>query len=154
MAPTAVTAQHQYRAVGRSRFVHRAGIRRAASSWRIRIVTEAFGGGTRILNDRGRWPPELTSAPADAAIDEDERELATRARSDPSAFCDLADRHLTTVYRYVYAWSSDRGLAEDMTTEVFSRALSDYRNHRDHGRPFSTWLLSIAVEVVREHSLT
>ena len=50
--------------------------------------------------------------------------LAVRAsKGDPAAFGTLYDRHFTAVYRYVYYRVRDDAEAEDLTSDVFMKAL-------------------------------
>jgi RNA polymerase sigma-70 factor (ECF subfamily) len=55
------------------------------------------------------------------------------------------------VYRYVYARLRDREAAEDVTSEVFFKALRGIDGYRHKGRPFSAWLYQIAANAVIDH---
>ncbi|TMD68899.1 MAG: hypothetical protein E6I84_00585 [Chloroflexi bacterium] len=70
-------------------------------------------------------------------MDEHERGLIERARSDPEAFGLLYDRHVAGIYRFVYARVGNAPAAEDVTAEVFINALRAIDRYRDLGRPFS-----------------
>src|SRR5437016_5986335 len=70
-------------------------------------------------------------------MDEQERGLIERARSDPEAFGLLYDRHVAGIYRFVYARVGNAAAAEDVTAEVFINALRAIDRYRDLGRPFS-----------------
>ena len=70
--------------------------------------------------------------------------LVERAKHDPEAFGMLYDRYVGKVYRFAYCRMRDRSLAEDLTSEVFFKALKGIRtyDHRRHG--LSSWLYRIA----------
>ena len=75
-----------------------------------------------------------------------EPELIVRARAgDRTAFAALYTAHRDTVYRYLYNRTRDRNLAEDLTQDVFVRALSrleTFSAPRSSG--FAGWLSTIA----------
>jgi RNA polymerase sigma-70 factor (ECF subfamily) len=80
------------------------------------------------------------------AGEEDERMLVERAKNrDPDAFAELYDRHFLRIYRFVYSRVRDPATAEDVTSEVFFRALKNIGRYQHLGRPFSAWLFQIAV---------
>lgn len=90
----------------------------------------------------------------DAAVGEDDViALVDRAREgDPEAFADLYDRYVDRVYRFVlYRVSGDVGLAEDITSEVFVRALRKIRGFTWQGRDVGAWFLTIARNLVLDH---
>jgi RNA polymerase sigma-70 factor (ECF subfamily) len=83
--------------------------------------------------------------------EESERELVERAKVDPTAFGTLYDHHAAGVYRYVHARLHDREAAEDVTSEVFFKALRSIASYSDQGRPFTAWLYQIAANTVIDH---
>ena len=76
-------------------------------------------------------------------------ELSQRRNS--TAFGELYDRHVVRVYRYVYALVGDRHDAEDIVAETFLRAWRAIGRYRWLGRPFSSWLLTIAHNLSVDH---
>ncbi|MBO0702306.1 MAG: RNA polymerase sigma factor [Candidatus Dormibacteraeota bacterium] len=54
------------------------------------------------------------------------------------------------MYRFVYSRVQDRAVAEDVTSEVFMKALRSIGRYQDTGRPFSAWLYQIAVNAVAD----
>ena len=78
----------------------------------------------------------------------DEMELVRRAGSDPEAFGELYNRHVTRIYNYIYYRTGDYQDAEDLTARVFQRALGHVGNFQDQGVPFSAWLYRIAHNLV------
>ena len=81
-------------------------------------------------------------------MDEDERLLVEAAQRDPERFGDLYDRHFERVYAFVAVRVRDRDAAEDVTAEVFHRALAALPAYEWRGAPFAAWLLRIAANAV------
>lgn len=84
-------------------------------------------------------------------MDQDERLLVERAKSDADAFGILYDRHVDGIYRFARARLGNAGAAEDVTATVFIKALQGISRYRDCGRPFSCWLYRIAANAVVDH---
>jgi RNA polymerase sigma-70 factor, ECF subfamily len=74
----------------------------------------------------------------------DERTLVVRAKHDRQAFAALYDRYVAAVYGYCYRRLGSVEAAEDATSLVFSRALAALPRYVDDGRPFRSWLFTIA----------
>lgn len=72
------------------------------------------------------------------------------AQRDPAAFEALYRRHLTGVYRYIYARVGSAADAEDLTASVFMDTLTSLRHYREQGR-FAAWLYTIARRHVSAH---
>ena len=82
----------------------------------------------------------------------DERDLIRRARQrDAEAFSELYRRHVDLIFRYVLLRVSDQAVAEDLTSEVFVRALESLGRYEDRGAPFAAWLYRIASARVIDH---
>jgi RNA polymerase sigma-70 factor (ECF subfamily) len=82
---------------------------------------------------------------------EEDAALAVRAsKGDPSAFGTLYDRHLSAVYRYVYYRVRDDAEAEDLTSEVFMKALRAIPRYEPR-QAFLAWLYRIARNAVIDH---
>jgi RNA polymerase sigma-70 factor (ECF subfamily) len=82
---------------------------------------------------------------------EDERDLIDRAKRNPEAFGALYDRYFTQIYRFAYSRVRDQSLAEDLTSEVFFKALRNMNRYTYAGHPFSSWLYQIALNAVADH---
>jgi RNA polymerase sigma-70 factor (ECF subfamily) len=91
--------------------------------------------------------------PSGAAGDADVVELVDRARTgDPDAFAALYDRYVDRVYRFVlYRVHGDSALSEDLTSEVFLRALRKIKGFQWQGRDVGAWFLTIARNLVLDH---
>lgn len=80
------------------------------------------------------------------------QEVARRAaQRDSSAFAQLYDEHLNTIYRYVFYKVGDGSLAEELTAEVFSKAWERIDRFQWRNVPFQHWLMRIASNVVVDH---
>lgn len=76
---------------------------------------------------------------------DDEHECVERAAGgDAAAIGDLYGRYAPAVFRYLFYRLGDREAAQDLTSEVFVRALEALPRYRVRGRPFSAWLYRIA----------
>ena len=81
----------------------------------------------------------------------EERELVERAKQDPDAFGALYDRYFPQIYRFAYSRCRDQSVAEDVTQDVFFKALRNIQRYTYSGHPFSSWLYQIAVNAVADH---
>ncbi|MCL0058661.1 RNA polymerase sigma factor [Dehalococcoidia bacterium] len=76
---------------------------------------------------------------------QDEQNLVHRAQQgDQEAFAQLYESHFDNIYRYVALRVGNRMEAEDITQEVFLKAVRSIRSFRWKGAPFSAWLFRIA----------
>ncbi len=79
-----------------------------------------------------------------------ERLLVERAKTDPEAFGALYDRYFGQIYRFVFSRLRDQTAAEDVTSEVFMKALRSIPRYQDTGRPFTAWLYQISVNTIND----
>jgi len=84
-------------------------------------------------------------------VDQDERLLVERAKCDAEAFGVLYDRYAENIYHFAHARLGNVAAAEDVTADVFVKALRGISRYRDRGRPFSCWLYRIARNAVADH---
>ena len=95
---------------------------------------------TKDLND----PLPIPDRPVD------EQDLARRAvAGDRRAFAELYDLHVGAVYRYAFFRVRTAAEAEDVTSEVFQRALVAMPRYEPR-RPFLAFLYTIARNVVTD----
>jgi RNA polymerase sigma-70 factor (ECF subfamily) len=85
---------------------------------------------------------------------DDERDLVERAKRDPRQFGALYDRHFQQIYRFVYSRVREQTAAEDVTSEIFIKALKAMPRYQDTGRPFAAWLYQIAVNAIADRYRT
>ncbi len=82
----------------------------------------------------------------------DEGQLIRQAqRRDAEALSELYRRHVDQIYRYVRYRIADSVIAEDLTAEVFLRAVEGLADYEDRGAPFSAWLYRIAQARVADY---
>lgn len=75
----------------------------------------------------------------------DEENLVKRAQQgDQEAFARLYEENFDKIYRYLSFRIGDRTEAEDMTQQVFLKALQSITSFRWKGVPFTAWLYRIA----------
>ena len=77
--------------------------------------------------------------------------LVERAKTEPAAFGELYDHYFGQIYRFVYSRVRDQDTAEDVTSEVFFKALRAIGRYRPSGHPFSAWLYQISVNAITDH---
>ena len=76
---------------------------------------------------------------------QDEESLVRRAQQrDEEAFAMLYEEHFDKIYRYVALKIGDQTEAEDLTQQVFLKALQSISSFKWKGIPFSAWLFRIA----------
>ncbi len=74
-----------------------------------------------------------------------ESELIQRAKTgDLMALGTLYNLHVDRIYQYIRYRTGDDQTAEDITAEVFLRAIESIGSYDDHGAPFIAWLYRIA----------
>jgi len=93
----------------------------------------------------GRAPASKRS-PAQA----DERLLVEAAQKDPTRFAPLYELHFETVYAFVARRVDGRDVAEDVTSDVFHKALASLQRFEWRGAPFGAWLLRIAANAIAD----
>jgi RNA polymerase sigma-70 factor, ECF subfamily len=82
----------------------------------------------------------------------DERLLVEAAQKDPGHFGDLYDIHFETVYAFIARRVGHRETAEDLTADVFHKALASLRSFEWRGVPFAAWLRRIAANAIADRS--
>jgi len=106
------------------------------------------------------WGGTLTAGgiaePADLPIEDTGEAVADallvrRSQADPEAFGLLYDRYCDRIYGYVYRRLRDHESAEDVTAEIFIKALRAIDTYRPEKAPFVAWLYRIAGNAVIDH---
>ncbi len=92
------------------------------------------------MADRGAAPRRQT----------EERLLVEAAQRDPARFAELYQRHFEQVYAYVARRAATRAEAEDITADVFHRALENLPRYEWRGAPFAAWLVRIAANALAD----
>ncbi len=92
--------------------------------------------------------------PAEKAVGEraEERLLVESAQKDPAKFGALYEAYFELIYGFIARRVRDRGTAEDLTSEVFHKALASLATYEWRGAPFAAWLIRIAANAVADQS--
>jgi RNA polymerase sigma-70 factor, ECF subfamily len=78
----------------------------------------------------------------------DEQALLEAAQRDPGKFDALYELHFERVYAFVVGRVHDRTMAEDLTADVFHKALAGLPKYEWRGAPFAAWLFRIAANAI------
>ena len=81
----------------------------------------------------------------------DERLLIEAAQSDPARFGELYEENFSRVYAFVSRRVHNRQEAQDLTSQVFARALANIRRFEWRGTPFAAWLYRMASNAIADH---
>src|SRR5712691_3107076 len=81
-----------------------------------------------------------------------ERRLIEAAQSDPARFSDVYENYFGLVYAYVAHRVRNRDEAEDLTGEVFRKALASLPRFKWRGAPFAAWLFRIASNMIADRA--
>src|SRR5258708_28516149 len=93
-------------------------------------------------------PNETPEGPVTPVEQTDDAGLAIRAsKGESAAFGLLYDKHVAAIYRYVYYRVRDDAEAEDLTSDVFMRALKAMPRYEPR-QAFLAWLYRIARNAV------
>jgi RNA polymerase sigma-70 factor, ECF subfamily len=86
---------------------------------------------------------------------EDDHIFAAKCQAgDTAAFGTLYDRYIERIYRFIYYKTFSREVAEDLTSDVFMKALQKIHSFDDERGAFSAWLYRIARNAVIDHYRT
>src|SRR5260370_18604102 len=80
----------------------------------------------------------------------DDRLLVQAGKSDPAKFDALYELHFERVYYFLARRVKDRATAEDLTSDVFHKALANLSNYEWRGVPFAAWLFRIAANALAD----
>lgn len=90
--------------------------------------------------------------PEDSNLIDDEAALIEKARRfDRHAVAQLYNLYAEHIYRYALVRVVDARVAEDITSDVFVRALEGLRSFEYRGVPFAAWLYRIARDRVVDY---
>ncbi len=83
---------------------------------------------------------------------QDEQGLVRRAQQhDREAFAKLYEDYFDKIYRYIAIRIGDKAEAEDLTQQVFMKALKSISSFKWRNVPFGAWLFRIAHNQVVDH---
>ena len=82
-----------------------------------------------------------------------EKDVVSRAvKGDGQAFAQLYEEHFDKIYRYIYLRLGNQAEAEDLTQEVFVKALKAIGSYKWRNLPFASWLFRIAHNQMVDYS--
>ena len=81
-----------------------------------------------------------------------ERLLVEAAQKDPTRFAELYEINFERVYGFIARRVPNRDEAEDLTSEVFHKALANLPRFKWRGAPFAAWLFRIAANIIADRS--
>ena len=81
----------------------------------------------------------------------DERLLIEAAQSDPTRFGELYEENFARVYAFIARRVRNRQEAQDLTSQVFERALANLNRFEWRGTPFAAWLYRMASNAIADH---
>jgi len=90
--------------------------------------------------------------PREERAQDPEKKLVEAAQADPSRFADLYELHFERIYAFIARRVRDRGETEDLTSEVFHRALANLGRFEWRGMPFLAWLYRIALNAITDRA--
>jgi len=82
----------------------------------------------------------------------DERRLVEAAQQDRACFGAVYEKYFELVYAYVARRVRDRAATEDLTSEVFRKALANLPRFKWTGALFGAWLLRIASNLIADRA--
>lgn len=82
----------------------------------------------------------------------DERRIVEAAQQDRACFADVYERYFELVYGYIARRVRERAATEDLTSEVFRKALANIDRFKWTGAPFGAWLLRIAANLIADRA--
>jgi RNA polymerase sigma factor (sigma-70 family) len=85
------------------------------------------------------------------AVLPNELALVAQAVAEPAAFAAIYDHYFPRVYNYVRYRVGDAETADDLTAQVFERALVHIGGYRPGRAAFAVWLFAIARNAVSDH---
>lgn len=94
--------------------------------------------------------PQGSAQPDPNPRDEEERLRVEAAQADPNRFSELYEQHFERVYAFVARRVGNTEDAQDLTSEVFHRALAKIGSFEWRGAPFSAWLFRIATNEIAD----
>jgi len=81
-----------------------------------------------------------------------DKELISLCKKNLSYFAYLYKRYLNSVYKYCFfRVGQNKEIAEDITSEVFVKAVENFNSFEYKNKPFVVWLYSIAHNLICDH---
>jgi RNA polymerase sigma-70 factor, ECF subfamily len=77
--------------------------------------------------------------------------LAAQSVVEPEAFAAIYDHYFPRVFTYIRVRVKDDQTADDLTSQVFERALTKIERYKPEQAPLGAWLFGIARNTVNNH---
>jgi RNA polymerase sigma-70 factor, ECF subfamily len=87
----------------------------------------------------------------DVSSETDERMLIEEAKKDRRRFGELYEQHFERVYAFIGRRVQDRASVQDLTADVFRKALEGLDRFEWRGAPFAVWLFQIARNAIANY---
>jgi RNA polymerase sigma-70 factor, ECF subfamily len=87
----------------------------------------------------------------DVSSETDERILIAEAKRDRRRFGELYELHFERVYAFIGRRVRDRAAVQDLTADVFRKALEGLDRFEWRGAPFAAWLYRIASNAIANY---
>jgi len=81
----------------------------------------------------------------------EEKGLVERAQRDPEVFGKLYDQYYSQIFNYILRRVANIEIAQDITSEVFLKALKNLGQFHWRNIPFSSWLYRIATNQITDY---
>lgn len=114
-------------------------------------ATDESGASEATRTDPDGAAPHGTAPHATDTTADNWSHVRAAQEGDNSAFGLLYAEYSHMVYRYVLLRVSDHSLAEDITSETFTRALRRIASVSYQGRDVAAWFITIAKNLVLDH---
>ena len=95
--------------------------------------------------------PEPQTTGGELSVQEEQALVLRAQKQDGEAFAELYERYFDRIYRYTALRIGDRTEAEDITQQVFLKALKSLPSFKWRNVPFGAWLFRIAHNQVVDH---
>jgi RNA polymerase sigma-70 factor (ECF subfamily) len=84
-------------------------------------------------------------------VNDELRLLARVQQLEPEALSEAHETYYPAIYRYVAYKVGDQDVAEDLTSEVFTRLISAVRERSAPKKTLRGWLFAVASRVIADH---
>ena len=72
------------------------------------------------------------------------------SKINPQCFEPLYKKYYEQILKFVYKRMDNLDDTREVTSIVFSKAISNINKYKDHGHPFSSWLYRIALNEITQ----
>jgi RNA polymerase sigma-70 factor (ECF subfamily) len=80
-----------------------------------------------------------------------EKALVARAKTEPGAFAAIYDHYYPRIFNYVRYRIGDQEITEDITAQIFEKALTRINQYAPNRGPLVGWLFGITRHAVRDY---